>query len=174
MARDIFSMNGDEDGGLNRLLPLFGGLVVVLVWFGLWWDVGAARGVMPLALQALPRGAEIGNLGAATMQIIGVAVVALVLVQAMRRHRKITEELRVKDAELKDCRDRLRRYVADLERVSDVAAHDLQEPLRRMVAYAQLLEQNDRGLDDESKLYMSYVVDGARRMKALVSALNRG
>ncbi len=164
-------MNGDEDGGLNRLLPLFGGLVVVLVWFGLWWDVGAARGVMPLALQALPRGAEIGNLGAATMQIIGVAVVALVLVQAMRRHRKITEELRVKDAELKDCRDRLRRYVADLERVSDVAAHDLQEPLRRMVAYAQLLEQNDRGLDDESKLYMSYVVDGARRMKALVSAL---
>ena len=165
-------MDFDEDGGPNRLLPLFGGLIVVLVWFGLWWDVGAARGVMPLSLQALPRGAEIGNLGAATMQTIGVIGVALVLVHMMRRQRKIAEELRVKDAELKDCRDRLRRYVADLERVSDVAAHDLQEPLRRMVAYSQLLERHDRsGMDDEARLYMSYVVDGARRMKALVSGL---
>ncbi|TAN64822.1 MAG: two-component sensor histidine kinase [Magnetospirillum sp.] len=165
-------MNYDDDSGVRRLLPLFGGLIVVLAWFGLWWDVGVARGVMPLALQALPRGSEIGNLGAAVMPIFGVMVVALVLLHVVRRQRKIAAELSIRDAELKDCRERLRRYVADLERVSDVAAHDLQEPLRRMVAYAQLLEHHDRGgLDDEAKLYVSYVVDGARRMKALVSGL---
>lgn len=165
-------MDFDDESGRGRLLPLFGGLIIVLVWFGLWWDVGAARGVIPLSLRELPRGAEIGNLGAATMQIIGVVVVALVLLHIMRRQRKVVAELRVKDAELKDCQDRLRRYVADLERVSDIAAHDLQEPLRRMVAYAQLLEHHDgAGLDDEARLYVSYVVDGARRMKSLISGL---
>ena len=172
MARNLPSVDCEENGGLERLLPLFVGLVVALVWFGLWWDAGSARGVLALSFQSLPHGAEIGNIGSAALQTVGVAVVVLALVQMVRRQRRIAADLRVKDLELKDCRDRLRRYVADLERVADVAAHDLQEPLRRMVAYAQLLEHHDQGgLDDEARQYVSHVVDGARRMKALVSGL---
>ena len=172
MNRNVSTMGYDESGGLGRLLPLFGGLIVVLAWFALWWDVRALRSAVTFSLQEVPWGAEISNLGLATMPVIGVIVLALGLIHVMRRQNLIYAELKRKDAELKECRERLRRHVADLERVSDVAAHDLQEPLRRMVAYAQLLEHHDRGgLDEDAKLYVSYVVDAARRMKALISGL---
>jgi len=161
-------MDYHDGGNPSRLVPLFAGLIVVLAWFGLWWGAQAAHPV----LQDAPREAAVGNLGGAALPVLGVVGLALALLQVIRRQRRMVAELKAKDCELKDCRDRLRRYVADLERVSDIAAHDLQEPLRRMVAYAQLLERHDHGgLDDEAKLYMSYVVDGARRMKALVNAL---
>lgn len=172
MTRNLSAMNYEDSNGLSRLLPLFGGLVVVLVWFSLWWDARTVRGVIPASLRDIPWGSEISNLGAATVPVVGVIALALGLVHILRRQNRVYAELKAKDTELKECRERLRRHVADLERVSDVAAHDLQEPLRRMVAYAQLLEHHDRGsLDEDAKLYVSYVVDAARRMKALISGL---
>ena len=172
MSRNLTATGYDESSGLSRLLPLLGGLIVALVWFSLWWDARSVRGVISVSLQDVPWWAEISHLGAATLPVIGLVGLALGLILVLRRQNRIYAELKLRDVELKECRERLRRHVADLERVSDVAAHDLQEPLRRMVAYAQLLEHHDRGsLDEDAKIYVSYVVDAARRMKALISGL---
>jgi light-regulated signal transduction histidine kinase (bacteriophytochrome) len=66
----------------------------------------------------------------------------------------------------------LRRCLADLDRFGDIAAHDLQEPLRRIVSYAQLLDEHRTGAeDDESRFYLSQVIDESRRMRSLIGGL---
>lgn len=159
------------DGGLRRLLPLLGGAMVAVAWFGLWWDASVVRQFLPSS-PMFALGLELSQIGAVSLLLVGVGGVVLALFHMIRLHRRTLAELRRKDIELTESRDRLRRYVADLERVADVSAHDLQEPLRRMVAYAQLLEHHDRdGLDEEARGYVGHVVDAARRMRALISGL---
>jgi light-regulated signal transduction histidine kinase (bacteriophytochrome)/HAMP domain-containing protein len=68
--------------------------------------------------------------------------------------------------------EELTRSNRDLEQFAYVASHDLQEPLRKVVAFCQLLdsEYNDR-LDENARNYIRFAVDGAHRMKALVTDL---
>lgn len=170
MARVFHTMDGNDDDGLGRPLLAAGVLVVVLVWFGLSWQGALARGLLNPVLSE-------GNQTASAVLLLaglvgGLGAVALSL-GAIRRYRRMAVELRLRRVELDQSRDRLRRYVADLERISEVATHDLQEPLRRMVTYSQLLAQHDQArMDDEMRGYVSHVVDGARRMKELVGGLN--
>lgn len=110
--------------------------------------------------------------------LVGFGVTALLLAalllvfRVVRGQEVIAHDLAVKKAELTASRERLRRYVADLERIAEVAAHDLQEPLRRVVAYAQLLSvRAQSGLDAESRDYAAHVVAGAHRMRKLVKDL---
>lgn len=108
--------------------------------------------------------------GAAVSLVLGVAL--LMVYRLVRRQDVITRDLLVKKAELLNSRERLRRYVADLERIAEVAAHDLQEPLRRVVAYAQLLSNHaQNALDAEGRDYVAHVVAGAHRMRKLVQDL---
>ncbi|CAA7616165.1 ATP-binding protein [Magnetospirillum sp. SS-4] len=159
------------DGGARRLLPLFGGVMVAVAWLGLWWDAGVARRILP-GESIQPLWSEFSRAGGIAMLLAGVAGVTLALFHVVRQHRRAVAELRLREAELSESRERLRRYVVDLERVAHVSSHDMQEPLRRMVAYAQLLEHHGRdGLDEEGRVYVGHVVDAARRMKALVSGL---
>lgn len=110
--------------------------------------------------------------------LVGLGVTALLLAalllvfRLVRGQELIAHDLAVKKAELTASRERLRRYVADLERIAEVAAHDLQEPLRRVVAYAQLLSvRAQSALDAESRDYAAHVVAGAHRMRKLVKDL---
>ncbi|REK06860.1 MAG: PAS domain S-box protein [Planctomycetota bacterium] len=90
--------------------------------------------------------------------------------------RKLNSELerRVKErtAELDEVNQALKNTNAELEQFAYIASHDLQEPLRKVSAFCELLQEEVGGeLSGDANQYIGYVVDGARRMRALISDL---
>lgn len=63
----------------------------------------------------------------------------------------------------------LTQFNSDLQKFSYVVSHDLQEPLRTISTFGQLLQRKyDGQLDADAHEYLTYMIDGARRMKALI------
>lgn len=57
----------------------------------------------------------------------------------------------------------------ELEQFAYVASHDLQEPLRIITGFIGKLERKyGASLEDEAKRYMSFIVDGAMRMRQII------
>jgi light-regulated signal transduction histidine kinase (bacteriophytochrome) len=81
-------------------------------------------------------------------------------------------ELRQANAELKCANQELTRSNDELRQFAFIASHDLQEPLRSVTSFCNLLKDEYQGrLDEEADNYIERVVQGAQRMKALVTGL---
>jgi signal transduction histidine kinase len=66
----------------------------------------------------------------------------------------------------------LRRSNQELEQFAYVASHDLQEPLRMVSSYLGLLERNLKDqLDEKTREFLHFAVDGASRMKGMITDL---
>ncbi len=66
----------------------------------------------------------------------------------------------------------LARVNAELQRIVYIASHDLQEPLRMVTSYVQLLSIRYKGrLDHEADEFISFIEDGAQKMRMLVKDL---
>ncbi len=60
----------------------------------------------------------------------------------------------------------------ELEQFAYIAAHDLKEPIRTIISFAQLLERRHAdGLNEEGHEFIEYIVQGSRRMEALINGL---
>lgn len=132
----------------------FGTAIMMSLWAAFVWDLARE----PLAVVLV-----------ATMVLTAAAAF---LATQIRHQRQAARDLDIKNAELLENAQRLRRYVTDLERFAEISAHDMQEPLRCVVAYAQLLSSHSQAtLDAEGRSYLAQVIGGAKRMHKLVRDL---
>jgi PAS domain S-box-containing protein len=90
------------------------------------------------------------------------------LMEGMWRHIERRNSLEA----IRKVNEDLRRSNRDLEQFAYVASHDLQEPLRMVTSYMDLLETRYKGrLDKDADQFIGFAVDGAHRMRQLISDL---
>ena len=74
--------------------------------------------------------------------------------------------------EERETQEKLARANQDLESFAYSASHDLQEPLRMITSYSQMLVKGYKdNLDGEAEMFVGFITDGTRRMRALLADL---
>jgi PAS domain S-box-containing protein len=91
----------------------------------------------------------------------------------LRRNNEILEDrVRERTEDLGKLNETLVKSNKELENFAYIASHDLQEPLRMVTSFTQLLEKKySDQLDQDGKEYISFAVDGAKRMYELLNSL---
>ncbi|MGI8746334.1 MAG: sensor histidine kinase [Bryobacteraceae bacterium] len=96
-------------------------------------------------------------------------LVCLLLVASVIVRQETKRQIRLTD-QLAASNDDLRRANVDLEQFAYVSSHDLQEPLRTVSIFTELLNKKLTGqLDENTRIYMQYIVSAAQRSITLVS-----
>jgi len=147
---------------------------VALAIAGLWLIVLALdslliRGDFPEGCLRLNSPYEIVSLFVLTTATLAAG---LAICSYIERNLTAADNLQAAERSLRATLAQLQTTNAEMERFTTVAAHDLQEPVRTVVSFSQLLEQHfGDHLDATGREYLTYIVEGARRMKSLVAAL---
>jgi len=86
--------------------------------------------------------------------------------------KKDEAEIALQSEKLKKSNRALENINSELEQFAYVASHDLQEPLRKVASCCQMLADDyaDK-LDEDGREWIKFAVDGAARMRLLVSDL---
>lgn len=96
----------------------------------------------------------------------------MVVIKDITERRLYEKQLQQLNADLSKRAVELAVSNGELERFAYIASHDLQEPLRMVSSFLQLLQKRYGGqLDAKADQYIHYAVDGADRMRALISDL---
>ncbi|MGA2265128.1 MAG: ATP-binding protein [Phycisphaerae bacterium] len=105
--------------------------------------------------------------------LIGEAIYRFNAEAELDRHREHLEELvRQRTAALERTAGELKRSNKELEQFAYIASHDLQEPLRMVSGFMERLQKRQNvSLDDKSREYIGFAVNGAQRMSHLVQDL---
>lgn len=127
---------------------------------------GLAHGTIDVRVE---RGARTRVYDVALRVVEDVAVASF---RDVTQQRAAEEQLGALNERLQQTNTELQRSNDELQRFAYVASHDLSEPLRMVTSYCALLVE-DRGelLDDTSREYLAYAIDGALRMRALIDDL---
>ncbi len=114
----------------------------------------------------------IGLLASMYRTFDSVAVQAEHLATANAGLQREVQDRKKAEARVAERANELARSNAELEQFAYVASHDLQEPLRKISSCcAALAEDYADKLDDDGRKWIGYAVDGADRMRRLVSDL---
>jgi len=85
---------------------------------------------------------------------------------------QLLESVRKANAELKKSIENVNSKNVELEQFAYTASHNLQEPLRMVSSFMdQLKRKYENQLDEKAHQYIHYAVDGAKRMKRIISDL---
>lgn len=86
--------------------------------------------------------------------------------------KKRAEEAIKTSARLREMNQDLERTNIELSHFAHMASHDMKEPLRMISNYVQLLElQYEDSLEDNTRQYIRFVVEGTKRMHQLINGL---
>ena len=100
------------------------------------------------------------------------AVLLRARLHATIERKRLWDRERLRARELEDLSRELKQANEELKRFAYVASHDLQAPLRTVVTQLQLLERKLGGkLEPEDRQFVSYAIEGARRMRDLIRDL---
>ncbi|MFX1396403.1 MAG: ATP-binding protein [Promethearchaeota archaeon] len=107
---------------------------------------------------------ELGNLDNIfrALLLVGIGIVVSFLSESLYKAQvamsKYTQEIKKSNEELED--------------FAYIASHDLQEPLRAIISFSQLLEEDCKNLlNDDSREYLDFIINGGKRMKILITEL---
>jgi two-component system sensor histidine kinase/response regulator len=82
------------------------------------------------------------------------------------------EEMQQTEALLTARTNELARSNSELEQFAYVASHDLRQPLRMVSSYLALIERKlGKDLDEDTKDFLGFAIDGAKQMDALILGL---
>lgn len=102
------------------------------------------------------------NIFLVVLMLGNIALYATIMINRLSASEKALQE---KNTELNNTNK-------DLEQFAYIASHDLQEPLRMIAGFLGLFQKKyDGQLDEQAKNYIHFAIDGAKRMKTLISDL---